>query len=785
MSGRQNDALNATHLASPHRRRRLLSLLLLLGVCIASLPLVMQLSFFAPPPPQPSLQVQRQVLDATVWKDEVVAQDYEAPFIELWDRLRAPVDKRAVLEAFAFELLRLGQAKAPRKLDHGMVEIEFSPGGQALDPRGWSSLLLSLEARGWELVQCEFHHSRFEPQRSRPARSVVSFALHAANGRDTSRAIVKGDLSVEWQQVSKQDQNALPKARIVDASNIRILYRVGAPLFTRRIAIGSETTGTNPNNRALLLVYDLDRNGLPEIVLPDYNVVYRQHQRWDFQRQPFLSDPPLTLKRPQRWEITAGVLADFTGDGLADFLGAGAKTIFLAPGDASGQFRQPVQVLAQPDKLAIASVVTAGDIDADGDLDIWLGQYLPPYLEGQMPTPYYDANDGLPAFLFRNDGNGHFTDVTEAAGLSAKRHRRTYSASFVDLDGDANQDLLVVSDFAGIDLYRNSGRGVFSDVSGSLVDQRHAFGMSHTLGDYNLDGRLDLYMIGMSSTTARRLDALGLARQDSPEQHRMRGVMGYGNRMYLAQGNRYVQASFNDSVARTGWSWGSTTFDYDNDADPDLFVANGHISRQTAKDYCTRFWCHDIYLHTSKPDPKVADLVSRVIMPEMGSMSWNGFEKDCLLMNESGRGFREVGFLMDVAFEFDSRNVVSCDLDLDGNVDLIVTEKRQDAAPVIHLLQNQGLGDRWIGVQLDEHGPGRSALGALVRAAAGSRTFVHRIVAGDSFQSQHPPQVHFGLGTIEAVDWLEVTWPDGTSTRLNQPAIRQYHRLAPPDPSAP
>ena len=108
-----------------------------------------------------------------------------------------------------------------------------------------------------------------------------------------------------------------------------------------------------------------------------------------------------------------------------------------------------------------------------------------------MPTPYYDANDGYPDTLLLNNGTGQFTDGTKAAGLLAKQNRRTYSASFADLDGDHDLDLLTVCDFSGIDLYRNDGRGTYTDVTDQWVKQRHGFGMSHAVNDFDGDGAAD------------------------------------------------------------------------------------------------------------------------------------------------------------------------------------------------------------------------------------------------------------------------------------------------------
>src|SRR5207237_1164019 len=127
---------------------------------------------------------------------------------------------------------------------------------------------------------------------------------------------------------------------------------------------------------------------------------------------------------------------------------------------------------------------------------------------------WYDANDGYPSFLLLNDGKGNFSDGTQRAGLAQKRWRRTYSASLVDLDGDGDLDLAVVSDFSGLDLYSNDGRGKFTDVTSTWAPEAKGFGMAHAIADFNKDGAPDLLMIGMNSPTADRLNALGLVRSD-------------------------------------------------------------------------------------------------------------------------------------------------------------------------------------------------------------------------------------------------------------------------------
>jgi enediyne biosynthesis protein E4 len=732
----------------------------------------------APPAPAParveSLLRQREELDKTVWADEVLAQDYEDTFVKLWDDLRAASDKAAVLAEFPFDTLIVGRPQGAEVGELGIRTTTIGGEGRSLDRDGWRDLLGRLAGEGFELVESEWHHARFEPRRPEGARSTVAMLLHVRNRRTQASAIVRGDLLVDWRSPKQGERLAVP--RIIDARNLKVLEREGPPVFQEAFRAATKAAGREPDGKVLLTLYDLDGDGRSEILVPTTNQLWWNRGDFRFEPAEFLAHFPEEPKPGLR----AGVLADFDGDGVADFLAAGGE-LLLYKGGPGGTFAEaPARIKAVP-RLSSPSVLTAGDIDGDGDLDVWLTQYLEPYRDGQMPTPFYDANDGLPSYLLRNDGRGRFRDVTTAAGLAPKRQRRTFSASFVDLDGDGDLDLLTVNDFSGLDLHLNDGKGRFTEATDRLVDQRRAFGMSHTFGDYDRDGRLDFYMIGMGSTTARRLSQLGLKREDAPDVTQMRFPMGYGNRMYLArpQGG-YAQAPFNDQVARTGWAWGATTFDLDNDGDRDVFVSNGNVSGTTSKDYCSRYWTHDIYTGDSSPDPVRAQYFSLLIRNEMSRMSWNGFEHDCLLLNRGGRGFSSVGFLMGVGFEFDSRNAASDDLDGDGRVDLLVVEKTPDGAPVLHVLKNTCDNDNhWIGVRLREHGPGRSPIGATVTVEAGPVPHVARLMVGDSYKTQHAPAAHFGLGAADRVEAIEVRWPDGTVSRRSSPAADRYHSIDP------
>ena len=727
---------------------------------------------------------QRSRLDETVWANERLAQQYEQSLVALWDALLAADrrDERAakadVLADVALERITLGTPASVETLAHGIERFAMAEPKQDLDRSQWSAFVDELAAGGYQLVQSEWHHASFEPpQADAPARSLVSIVLHgiaaAGEGADERRISVEGDLAVEWS--SEPDEHGRFAPLRVDATGLEMLARSGPPAFERTF---SERSPRRPDPYAgihPLLLYDLDRDGLVDVVMARSARVLWNRGDGEFEAARLLERPYLLTE--------AAVIADFDGDSQPDLLASRARgDLVLYRGDERGRFFGEPQAIAFDEPLRGPSVLTTGDIDADGDLDVWVGQYKPAYAEGQMPSPFYDANDGYPAYLLLNDGDGHWTPATVEAGLGAKRFRRSYASSFVDLDSDGDLDLFVVSDYAGVDLYHNDGSGHFSDADDTLRGDRHLFGMSAAFADYDLDGRLDLFVAGMGSTTARRLEELGLARADRPDVGEMRMRMGFGNRLYVARDDGWHETDFAHQVARTGWTWGTTTFDFDNDGDPDLFAANGHQSGESTEDYCSNFWSHDLYDGASEPDPTLASLFAEESQGlRSGEESWDGYQKNHLLMNRRGEEFVDVAFLLGVADQFDSRSAVSADLDRDGRVDLLVTEHLGAEGETLHIYRNRlDTGKAWIGVELREQGNGVSPVGASVTVRANGRTQIGRVVTGETLMGQHATTLHFGLGDADQVETIEVRWPNGATRILRDPPLNDYHLVLAP-----
>jgi len=724
-----------------------------------------------------ALEARESEIDATVWAREILAQKCGRTFEDFWDSINSTTEKFRVVAGFPVGKLVLARYGKSESGPCGVELWKPAEPMEVLTSKDWQKRVRAWGMQGWRLVQTEFRHVQFDVDESgAPRQSRFWFSAHLNNDVASTRAIVEGDLIVDWCSQLGRGQTGIVQR--IDASRLVIKTRHGPPMLAERVCMSipppAKARSIDP-----LILYDLDRDGRPEIILVSANLVFRLLADGRYESRPLCQYPP---DGPQ-----TAVIADFDGDGFADLLCAVDEGLILYPGDGTGTFdvpARPAWLAGEP--LRNAMSLTCGDIDDDGDLDLFLAQYKVPTV-GQVLRPnYYEANDGHPAFLLINDGHGEFMDATEGSGLEPLRWQRTFSASFVDMDRDGHLDLLKISDFSGVNLYRNDGTGKFADMTGAWVSARHAFGMSHSIADFNSDGLLDFLMVGMNSPTVDRLEHLGLVRQDARDTPEARREMTVGNRLFIArESGGFEQPALDVTLAKAGWSWSAAAFELDNDGLTDLYFVTGHDTRRSVREYEPEFWLHDIHVdETVDPREATAYFLNRFTRRRQEGWSYGGYEKNKLFVQQGGFRFMEIAHLAGAALEADSRNVVAADIDLDGWQDLVLTtyevwpETKQTLRIYLNKLSHPNR--HWIGFEFREQAGKPHPIGAVVTIHAGSLRAVKQLVTGEGLRSQAPCVLHFGLGEIEKIERAEIQWHGGPKLVLEAPAVDKYHRIEPP-----
>jgi hypothetical protein len=323
--------------------------------------------------------------------------------------------------------------------------------------------------------------------------------------------------------------------------------------------------------------------------------------------------------------------------------------------------------------------------------------------------------------LYRNDGNGRFTDVTAAAGIDDPG-LYGFGVLFTDLNDDGWPDLFVANDSVPNQLYRNGQDGTFTEeglVSGVAfsADGREQASMGVDAGDYNGDGRLDLIVTNFSGDYSTLYENLGGGLFTDVTQ---RVGMGVASLPYL--------------------KWGVGLVDADNDADLDVFVANGHVY----------------------PSADRSGQGTTFLQPKQ------------LFRNDGGRRFEDVtrtagsGLLL----ERSSRGAAFGDYDNDGDIDVLVLNLNDRPS----LLRNDTTtGNHWVTIRLEGTRSNRDGIGARIRLRAGGRTQTLEVRSGGSYLSHNDIRAHAGLGAATRIDSIEIRWPSGAVDVAKSVAVDRFY----------
>src|ERR1022692_3993366 len=282
---------------------------------------------------------------------------------------------------------------------------------------------------------------------------------------------------------------------------------------------------------------------------------------------------------------------DVDNDGRQDLVVVRSSGPMLFLNQGGGRFRQKAdafQFASQPQGTFTGAA--AADYDRDGWLDIYFCLYV--YYQGadqyKYPSPYYDAENGPPNFMMRNNRDGTFRDVTAATGLTQNNTRYSFCCGWSDFSQDGWPDLYVVNDFGRKNLYRNNRNGTFTDIAPGEGVEDVGAGMSVCWLDYDNDGAEDIYVGDMWTAAGERISSQEIFKKEAPEDVRalyLKHAMGnslFRNRKPSDGGSR-GRSAFEDRTVSAGvgvgrWAWSSDAFDFDHDGFPDLYIANGMVS---------------------------------------------------------------------------------------------------------------------------------------------------------------------------------------------------------------
>jgi len=426
---------------------------------------------------------------------------------------------------------------------------------------------------------------------------------------------------------------------------------------------------------------------------------------------------------------TGANTADYNNDGYADILITTIGRDLLYRNNRDGTFTEVSQAAGLSRKMAWHTGSAFGDYDGDGNLDLYVAGYTSLDALKWNEAPPVCLYRGIPGFcgpvglkgepdiLYRNNGDGTFSDVTQKAGVADKGLYHGFTVVFHDFNGDGKPDIFVANDSDPNYLYLNRGDGTFEEsglISGVAVnaDGQTQSNMGVAVGDYDNDGLMDVL------TTAFSEDYFPLFRQSQP---------GFYQEVSARAGLAAITRSW------VGWACGFT--DFDNDGWKDLWLSNGHV------------------------------------YPNADRLPTSSYLQPFVVLRNAGGRFSVEPEVSDTLRKNSYRGAAVGDFNNDGRMDLILLPLD---GPALLIENTTGQKNNWIGLRLRGVRSNRDGVGAAVRVQACGQTWVDTVRNGGGYLSHDDSRLHFGLGDCQQVTRIEVRWPAGARQVIEQQPVNRY-----------
>jgi tetratricopeptide (TPR) repeat protein/peroxiredoxin len=473
------------------------------------------------------------------------------------------------------------------------------------------------------------------------------------------------------------------------------------------------------------------------------------------------------------------LIVDVDNDGRQDLIVVRATGPMLYLNEGGAKFRQKpdaFQFANQPQGTFTGAAVA--DYDHDGWLDVYFCLYV--YYQGtdqyKYPSPYHDAENGPPNFMMRNHRDGTFRDVTAETGLNQNNTRYSFCCGWSDFNRDGWPDLYVVNDFGRKNLYRNNGNGTFTDIAPQAGVEDIGAGMSVCWLDYDNDGAEDLYVADMWTAAGERISMQEVFKKDAPAETRaLYHKHAMGNSLFRNSGSRFAETTRTAGVGIGRWAWSSDAWDFDHDGFPDLYIVNGMVSGPSREDLNSFFWRQVVAYSPDEARPSHDYEQGWSAINELirADGTWSGYERNIFYANNRDGTFSDISGAVGLDFLEDGRAFALADFDHDGRQEVFLKNRN---GPQLRLLKNimenlpPSIAFRLRGIKSN-----RDGIGAVVTVETELGHQTRSLQAGSGFLSQHSKDVFFGLGSAKGPVRASIRWPSGLVQELHDLPIN--HRV--------